>query len=395
MPPFAWTELRARFHVPPNTVYLDGNSLGLLSDVAERAILEVLGQWKTRAVSGWSEGWLDLAERAGALLAPLLGASPREVCVCNQTTVNLHQLLATFYEPSPGREGILCDDLAFPSDSYAFGSHVALHGLSPSAVVRVRARADGLLHDDDLLAAMDAPVGLVVFPAVVYTTGQLLDLRRLTDAAHARGLTIGFDCSHSVGAVPHALHDIGADFAFGCSYKYLSAGPGATGWLFVHERHLHRRPGLAGWFGSERSVMFDMTPDLTPAPSATRFSIGTPPLLALAPLIATLGLYHDVGPARLRERSVELTSLLIDLADRHLAPLGFTVATPREPHRRGGHVALRHPAAKSLCARLVAAGVVPDFRNPDIIRLAPVALYNNEADCHHAVSTLARLASQP
>jgi kynureninase len=392
-----WSAVRAQFHIPPGVTYLDGNSLGLLSRPAEAAVLAALNDWKTLGVSGWSDadggrGWLDLTTRLAARLAPLLGALPHEVALCNQTTVNLHQMLATFFAPAAGRGRILIDDLAFPSDSYAVQSHLQLRGLDPSQHLRrVPARADGLLDEADLIAAMTPDVALALFPGVVYSTGQLLDLPRLAHAARERGITIGFDLSHSVGAVPHELHGIGADFAFGCTYKYLSAGPGSTGFLFVHERHLTRPPGLAGWFGSDRATMFDMPPDQQPALSAVRFTIGTPPILSTAPLAASLNLYEQIGIERFRARSLELTSALISLADEHLAPLGITIATPRQAHRRGGHVSLRHPRAKSLCQRLISAGIVPDYRNPDLIRLAPTPLYNTEQDLRHAVTTLASL----
>ena len=393
-----WLLLRSRFHIPPGVTYLDGNSLGLLSTDTEAAVLSALNDWKTLGVSGWSDadagkGWLDLPTRIAADLAPLLGALPEEVAVCNQTTVNLHQLLATFFEPVPARSVILTDDLAFPSDSYALQSHLQLRGLPPENLRRVPARPGGLLDETDLISALTPDVALALFPAVVYTTGQLLDLPRLTAAAQSRNITIGFDLSHSAGAVPHELHAIGPDFAFGCTYKYLSSGPGSTGFLFVHQRHLSRPPGLAGWFGSDRPVMFDMTPHLQPAPTATRFTIGTPPILSTAALAASLKLFHEIGLPALRARSLKLTALLISLADTHLAPLGFVLATPREDRCRGGHVSLRHPAAKSLCQQLISHHIIPDFRNPDLIRLAPTAFYNSEQDCHHAVETLARIAA--
>lgn len=387
--PVDWPAIRDRFHVPPGVAYLDGNSLGLLSRDAEQEVLRALHEWRTQGVQAWHARWLSLQSELSALLAPLLGAKPEEVAVCNQTTVNLHQLLGTFFRPQAGRDKILIDHLAFPSDGYAVQSHLTMRGLDPrNHLRRISPREDGLLDHDDLIAAMAPDVGLALFPAVVYTTGQLLDLPRLTRAAHERGITVGFDLAHSAGAVPHALHADAPDFAFGCTYKYLSAGPGATAFLFVHEKHLGREPALAGWFGSHPDAQFAMAPVFTPANTAARFAIGTPPVLSTAPLRATLALYNELGIPAVRARSLELTAHLFRRARGGLLGKGMTVATPPEAERRGGHVALRHPDAKILCERLVQRNVIPDFRNPDLVRLAPVPLYNNEEDIDRAIEAL-------
>jgi kynureninase len=394
--PVDWSATRSQFHIPHNTTYLDGNSLGLLSRDAEHEVLRTLDEWKTQGVQAWHSRWLSLQSELAALLAPLLGALPDEVALCNQTTVNLHQLLGTFFSPTATRNKILIDDLAFPSDSYAVQSHLALRGLDPAKhLVRVRARDDGLLHEQDLVAAMTDDVALVLLPAVVYTTGQLLDLPTLARVAHARGILIGFDLAHSAGAVPHALHhpdpNASADFAFGCTYKYLSSGPGATAFLFVHLRHLHKPPALAGWFGADPNAQFEMPPTFPPASTAARFAIGTPPLLSTAPLVATLKLYNQLGINAIRARSLELTAHLIQQATHRLLPKGIQIATPTNPAQRGGHISLRHPNAKQLCAQLIHRNIIPDYRNPNLIRLAPVALYNNEADVDHAVRVLSDL----
>jgi len=384
--------IRCCFHLPPGKVYLDGNSLGPLSAPAERAVLRVLEEWKSLGIAGWmgaSPPWFTAAEEAGRLLAPLVGAEADEILVANSTTINLHQLLATLYQPAGSRVRILADELAFPSDLYALQSHLRLRGRDPRAdLVRVPSR-DGLtLAEQDLADAMTGDVALAVLPAVVYTSGQLLDVAWLTRQAHARGVLIGFDCSHSVGAVPHALDAWGVDFAFWCSSKYLNSGPGGVGCLYLNRRHFGRPPGLAGWFGCRKERQFDMAPDFDPAPDAQALQVGTPHLLSLAPLLATLEIVREAGIDRLRARSLRLTAFLMELAEAELGAYGFSVATPREDSRRGGHVALVHTEALRICQALKEAGIVVDHRPPNIVRLAPIALYNTFVDCCTAVARL-------
>jgi kynureninase len=235
---------------------------------------------------------------------------------------------------------------------------------------------------------MTGDVALAVLPSVVYTSGQLLDVAWLTRQARACGVLVGFDCSHSVGAVPHALDDWGVDFAFWCSYKYLNSGPGGVGCLYLNRRHFGRAPGLAGWFGCRKERQFDMAAEFDPAPDAGALHIGTPPLLSLAPLLGALETIREAGIDRLRARSLRLTAFLIESAEAELGEYGFRVATPREDGRRGGHVALIHSEAARICQALKDAGVVADHRPPNIVRLAPAALYNTFADCCAAVARL-------
>jgi kynureninase len=393
-------ELRAiadRFYRPAGVVYLDGNSLGLMSRDAEASVARVMDEWKTLGVEGWTRAnppWFELAETLGRRVAPLVGAAGDEVVVANSTTVNLHQLLATLYPPAGSRVAILGDALSFPSDSYAIQSFLRLKGLDPKTHLRRVPSRDGfLLDEDDIIASMTDDIAIAILPGVVYTSGQLLDMRRITRAARDRGIVIGWDCSHSIGAVEHALDAWDADFAFWCSYKYLCAGPGATGGLYLNRRHFGRAPGLAGWFSSQKDRQFDMALDLTAAPDAGALQIGTPNILSIAPLQGALDLIFKAGLDQLRAKSLRLTQYLIDLIDSELRDLGFTIATPRDQHRRGGHVALVHDDAMRFCKALRADGVIPDFRPPRIVRLAPVALYNTHADCHEAISRLKRIAS--
>jgi kynureninase len=410
---------RAEFFLPPGKIYLDGNSLGLLSRRAEAHLTRVIAEWRTLGIDGWTEAsppWLTLAETIAEKLAPLLGAAPDELCLTGQTTNNLHQLLATLFDPRgtgrptrdshdhgpgdpchcPPRTVILGDALNFASDAYALQSHLRLRGLDPNTHLRLIPSRDGrVLRLDDILTAFSAPdVQLAVLPAVIFTSGQLLDVATLTRKARQRGIFIGWDLSHSIGAVPHTLGgDEGPDFAFWCNYKWLNAGPGAVGGLFLHRRHHARAPGLAGWWGVRADRRFAMAPHHEPAAGAAALHIGTPHILSLAPLLGSLELIAEAGGlCALRAKSLALTDFLLALVDRDLAPLGFTVATPRGEPARGGHLALAHPDAWRFCQALKAANVVPDFRAPDLLRLAPSPLSTSFADCAAAIARLQHIA---
>ena len=373
---------RRRFATPPGTIYLDGNSLGLLSREAEASLAKAVRSWKRLAVRGWLEAdppWFHLAERLGARCAALVGAAPDEVVMSGTTTVNIHALVNTFYRPEGRRTKIVADELDFPTDIYALKSVLKLRGFDPAEhLVLVRSR-DGLTLDEAEIARhFDETTALAFLPSVLYRSGQLLDLEFLTARAREKRIPIGFDCSHSVGAVPHELDRWGVDFALWCSYKYLNGGPGATAFLYVNRRHFGLDPALAGWFGSAKEKQFDMALDFTPAPDAGRFQISSPSILNAAPLIGSLGIFEAAGMAAVREKSLRMTRFLMDMADALLAapPCGFSIGTPREDARRGGHVAVRHPEGLRIAEALRARGIVPDFRPPDIVRVAPVALYN-------------------
>lgn len=388
------SSFRERFYVSAGRIYLDGNSLGLASRDAEAAIMAAVEDWKTYGIDGWTGGerpWFCTGEALGAREASLVGALADEVVVTGATTVNQHTLVATFYRPQGRRTKILADTLNFPSDIYALRSQLELHGLDPAEhLVLVQSRDGATLDEADLIAAMTDDVALALFPAVLYRSGQLLAIEQLTTAAHERGIPIGFDCSHSAGSVPHRLHDWGVDFAYWCNYKYLNAGPGAVGSLFVHQQQFARLPGLAGWFGSDKDRQFDMALEFTPAHGAGAWQISTPAVLSAAALYGTLEMFAEAGIDRLREKSLRMTQYLMDLVDEHLAapPYNFSIGTPRQPGRRGGHVALHHADATRICKALKARGVVPDFRPPNVIRLAPVPLYNTFGEIWGTVKTL-------
>jgi len=383
---------RERFYIRPGVIYMDGNSLGLASRDAETAVITALQAWKSFGIDGWTaapEPWFYLSEELGIRQGPLVGALPGEVVVTGTTTVNQHALVATFYDPRAGRTQILADELDFPSDIYALQSQIRVRGLDPAEdLALVRSRDGRTLSEADIIAAMTPSTALVVLPSVLYRSGQLLDMERLTAAAHEHGIPIGFDCSHSAGSVPHRLHDWGVDFAFWCGYKYLNGGPGAVGSLFVHQRHFGRVPGLAGWFGCRKDRQFDMLMEFIQAPSAGAWQISTPSVLSSAAVGGALQVFAEAGIDRIRAKSLDLTAYLMYLMDHLLAPYGCEVGTPREDAQRGGHVALEHSEAIRICKALKARGVLPDFRFPNVVRLAPVALYTSYREVWETIQIL-------
>jgi kynureninase len=360
-------------------------------------VLEALEAWRTRAIDGWTEGerpWFWIGEQLGALQADLVGAHSGEVIVTGAITINLHALLATFFRPTSGsarqKSTIVADALNFPSDMYALQSWLRMRSLDPADHLRLVPSRDGRTIDEaDIIAAMTDDVALIWLPTVLYRSGQLLDVERLTRAAHARDILIGFDLAHSAGSVPHRLHEWDVDFGVWCTYKYLNAGPGAVGALFVHQRHWSAySPGLAGWWGSDKARQFEMQLAFTPAADAGAWQISTPSVLGAAALYGSLGLIGEAGIDAIRRKSLDLTGYLLFLADELLVPLGFAVGTPREVARRGGHVALEHPDALRITRALRARGVIPDFREPNVIRLAPVALYTSYLEIWRTVDIL-------
>jgi kynureninase len=383
--------LREEFYLQEKTIYMDGNSLGLLSKRAEKTLLDLLHSWKTLGIDGWTEGgnpWFFLSESVGGKMAPLVGGMKNEVIATGSTTTNLHQLAATFYKPSGNKTKILADELNFPSDIYALKSQLTLKGYDPEEhLVRVKSRDGRFLSEDDIIEAMTDDIALIVLPSVLYRSGQILDMKRLTEAANEREIPIGFDLCHSVGAIEHSLHDWGADFAFWCTYKHLNGGPGSVGGLFVHEKNFGKVPGLAGWFGSKKESQFDMDHKMEPALDAGAFQIGTPHVLSLAPVIGALELFEEVGIKRVRGKSLQLTNYLSELIREELDGYGFTNGSPVD-ESRGGHILLEHKEAARICSALKEDGVIPDFRAPNGVRLAPVALYNSFEDVWHTVQKL-------
>ncbi len=386
---------RERFYTPPGAIYMDGNSLGLLSRDAERTLLRVLDEWKRLGIDGWlgaDPPWYTFAEELGALMAPLVGAETDEVVVSASTTVNLHTLVATFYKPQGRRRKIIATALDFPSDIYALQSQIRLHGGDPTTdLISVPSRDGRLIEEEDIIAAMTDEVALVLLPGVYYRSGQLLDMGRLTAAAHARGIPIGIDGCHSVGLVPHAFDRWGTDFAFWCTYKYLNSGPGGTAGLYVNRKHFGTPPGLAGWWGSNKATQFDMSHVFTDAGTAGAWQIGTPPLLSTAPLHGSLLMFAEVGIENVRAASLARTDYLIALIEAMgltEPPYGYGIGTPRDHARSGGHIAVEHAEGPRIAKALKTRGVIPDFRPPNIVRLAPIALYTSYDEIWQSVQHL-------
>ncbi len=384
--------VRREFLLPEGVIYLDGNSLGPLTRSGLAHLDKAVADWRRLGVGGWQSAevpWFHLAETIGGMLAGLLGAEPQEVVATAQTTVNLHQILQSFYRPRPGRDVLVTDALAFPSDLYAMTSHLEQRGHDVTTGLRLVPSRDGhTLATEDVVAAIGDDAALVVLPGVLYRSGQLLPIGELTAAAHDRGALVAWDLSHAVGAVPLDLHADGVDLAFFCTYKYLCGGPGAIGGLFVHRRHLPVRPGMAGWFGSDKRRQFDMSAELCPAQGAGALQVGTPPVLASAPLLGSLEIFREVGMGPLRNRSLHLTEYLMAMADDVLQALDVRVVTPRQVQDRGGHVALAHPEAARLSRALKDRGVVPDYRPPNLVRLGPHPLYTTFEEIAQALSIL-------
>lgn len=383
---------REEFHLKSGSIYMDGNSLGLLSKRAERTLYESLDDWKEYGIDGWTKGkhpWFDLSKRLAGLLAPLVGASTDEVMVTGSTTVNLHQLAATFYQPQGKRTKILADELNFPTDIYALKSQLQIKGYNPDEhLIRVKSKDGRVIEEEEIIKAMTDEVALVILPTVQYRSGQILNMEWLTEEAHKRGILIGFDACHSVGVIPHTFSEWNVDFAYWCNYKYLNGGPGSVGGLYVNQIHFGTNPGLAGWFGSRQDKQFDLEHTFTPAETAEAYQIGTPHVLSMAPLLGSLEIFAEAGIENIRKKSLEITQYFIDLIEAELSDFGFEIGNPRDDARRGGHVCLEHPEAVRICKSLKENRIIPDFRAPNVIRLAPIALYTSYEDVWNVVRIL-------
>ncbi len=374
---------RKRFYLPENKVYLDGNSLGLISRDAEESLLRVLDEWKTLGIRGWLEArrpWFYFAEQIGEMASGLVGAEKGELIFTGTTTVNIHSLISTFYRPAGRRTKILADELNFPSDIYALKGQIKQKGLDPEKELCLVPSSDGKTISEDRVVSMMTPeVALVYLPSVLYTSAQLLDMEYLSREARKRGIPVGFDCSHSAGAIPHSFSSWGVDFATFCSYKYLNGGPGCTAFLYINKKHFGTEPLMAGWFGCVKEKQFDMSLDFIHEESAGGWQISSPGILGASTMEGSLNIMLEAGIENIRSKSLRLTAFLREMLNSlpGLSGEGFYIATPEEDHRRGGHIALCHPGeGLRINEALKARGFVPDFREPDTIRIAPVALYN-------------------
>lgn len=389
--------LRDRFAIPVDShgrelLYLCGHSLGLMPLDARALVNQELDDWARMGVMGHEHAqrpWIPYHQNLTAGLAYLTGAIPDEVIAMNSLTVNLHLMLASFYRPAGSRRKILIEAGAFSSDRHAVASQIAWHGLDPRAELLELAREPGAetVSEEALeqyLQRHGAEIAVVLWPGVQFRTGQSFDLARIVSAAHDAGCIAGLDLAHSIGNTPLELHAVDADFAVWCSYKYLNAGPGAIGGCFVHQRNIRSAPAsrLHGWWGHEAATRFRMEPRFEAEAGAAAWQISNPPILSAAPLIASLRLFQEAGIERLRAKSIALTGFLEGL----LQPLGGSVQiiTPREPERRGCQLSIRILGERTRGRRvfegLNTLGAICDWREPDVIRVAPIPLYNRFAE---------------
>ncbi|MEJ2358430.1 MAG: kynureninase [Deinococcales bacterium] len=372
-------------------IYLDGNSLGRLPrGTRERLATVVEQEWGRDLIASWGRGWVDAPRRIGERIAPLIGAGPGQVVVSDSTTVNLYKLAGAALAARPGRPKVVSDAMNFPSDLYTLESAVRSAGGSAALQV-VPGAGDGVRPDlDALLGAIDETTALVVLSHVSFKSGYLHDAGVVGARAREVGAWVLWDLSHSVGVVPIELDAWEAELAVGCTYKYLNGGPGAPAFLYVRRDLQERlRSPVEGWFGRRAPFGFDL--GYEPADGVGRFLVGTPPMLSLLAIEAGLEPLEQAGLAAVRAKSEALTAFLIELADARLLPLGFALGTPRDPARRGSHVSLRHPDGYRINRALIDADVVPDFREPDTIRLGLAPLYTRFVDVWEAVDRLVAL----
>lgn len=387
---------REAFFIPRHggneQAYFCGNSLGLQAKTTQGYVQEVLDKWATLAVEGHFTGatqWMHYHQLVRGPLATIVGAEDEEIVAMNSLTANLHFLMVGFYRPTTERPAILMEAGAFPSDRYALESQVRFHGFDPATdLIEVEPDEEGgtfsMQAIERAIAEHGPRLALVLWPGVQYRTGQAFDLHEIARFGHAAGAVVGFDLAHAVGNVAVALHDADADFAVWCHYKYLNAGPGAVAGAFVHARHADTdRPRFAGWWGHEADTRFKMGPEFVPTPGAEGWQQSNPPILGIAPLRASLELFEQAGFAALRHKSESLTGYLESLIDDSLSDI-LRILTPREPARRGAQLSLRvlqgRDAGRALFDHLAENGVLGDWREPDVIRISPVPLYNSHAD---------------
>jgi kynureninase len=385
-------------------VYLCGHSLGLAPKAAAHYVEQELKDWQRLGVLGHhvaARPWIGYHEQAAAPLAALVGAQQSEVVAMNSLTVNLHLMMVSFFRPNGPRNRVLIEKSAFPSDRYAIESQLAFHGLNAAEhLIEIAPRpGERALRTLDVIERIEQEghaLALVVLPGVQYLTGQALDLEPLIAAARRAGAAVGLDLAHAVGNTLLSLHEWNADFAVWCSYKYLNGGPGAIGGCFVHERHARRvdLPRFAGWWGQDPATRFRMGTEFTPIFGAQGWQISNPSVLSAAPLLASLEIFQRAGMRSLREKSLALTGFLQRLIAARLPGL-VDIITPDAPAQRGCQLSLRialpAAAAKRCHDALAAAGVMGDWREPDVLRLAPVPLYNSYGDVLAAADALSQV----
>ena len=397
---------RDKFHIPKdkqgnNLIYMTGNSLGLQPKSTAAYIHQELEDWANLGVEGHTVAqnpWLAYHEYLNESMSKIVGAKPIETVVMNTLTTNLHLMMVSFYQPTPKRYKILIEADAFPSDRYAVESQLRHHGFDDKEGLILWHPKDGeeLASYDDLetmLSNHGNEIALVMIGGVNYYTGQYFNLKHITQMAKKAGCTVGFDCAHGAGNVALNLHDSGADFAVWCTYKYLNSGPGSLAGCFVHERHAHRKDlnRFTGWWSHNKDTRFKMRDDFDQLPGAEGWQLSNPPILSMAAIKASLDLFNEVGFERGREKSKTLTNYFEFLL-KQLGEDVVKIITPSNPDERGCQLSIQvKNADKELHKQLTAAGVISDWREPNVIRCAPTPFYNSYTDVYHVVEKLKQL----
>lgn len=400
------SDFRQQFHIPKDKngkdlIYFCGNSLGLQPKITKTYIDQELQDWANLGVEGHTEGknpWLHYHEFLTDTMANIVGAKPIEVVVMNSLTANLHFMMVSFYQPTPKRYKILIEADAFPSDKYAVESQLRHHGYDDKdGLILWKARkGEELANYDDLEAILNEhgdEIALVMIGGVNYYTGQFFDLKRITNLGHKHGCVVGFDCAHGAGNVQLNLHDSGADFAVWCTYKYLNSGPGSLSGAFVHERHANNKDlnRFTGWWSHNKKTRFRMRDEFDQLPGAEGWQLSNPPILSMAAIRASLDVIKEAGFDKLCEKSKLLTGYFEFLINQ-LNNKDIKIITPSDPNLRGCQLSIQvKNADKSLYDKLTNAGVITDWREPDVIRCAPIPLYNSFQDVYNMVERLKQL----
>jgi kynureninase len=389
---------RAMFHYPTSVIYFCGNSLGLQPKAVRTEIETILKTWEEIGVEGWFEAtsdtksWFSYSDDLVKNMARIIGARPEEVAIMNSLTVNLHLLLVSFYRPTSERHRILIEEHAFPSDQYALKSQIRFHGYDVNdSLLEVKARVgEHTLRTEDIIEAIDESVALVLFSGVNYLTGQAFDMETITRAAHAKGAVVGFDLAHAVGNIPLKLHNWNVDFAVWCNYKYLNAGPGGIGACFVHKNHFEKDLRFEGWWGGKRESMFLMEPNINPAYGAAGWQVSTHPVLLLASLKAALDIWDKLKDLSLFHQKRELLTGYLEYLIKELGPENYELITPSNANERGCQLSIRTlKNGKELFNTLIERRITVDWREPDIIRVAPNPLYNTFEEVYKFAEILA------
>ncbi|MBS1664676.1 MAG: kynureninase [Bacteroidetes bacterium] len=398
------SSFRSRFYFPQHNgrdaIYFCGNSLGLQPRSTAEYFHQDLKDWQDMAIDGYWKAhipWMTYPQSMLPILSRIVGAGENEVTVMNALTVNLHLLLLSFYRPNPDRYKIIIEAGAFPSDSYTVETQAKLHNVPADAIVEIHPREGEMtIRESDILETIHQhkdQLALVLLGGINYYTGQFFDIAAITAAAHQAGAIAGFDLAHAVGNAPLHLHDWDVDFAVWCSYKYLNGGPGAAGGAFIHERFVRDTSlvRLGGWWGNDEESRFNMEKGFIPKPTAEGWSMSTAQVFNMVALRASLTLFEEAGFANLQAKSRELTAYLSDLL-KTLTNLKFDIITPAEPHRRGAQLSLYFgDQAKPIHKKMLDAGIVVDYRNPSVIRVAPAPLYNSFEDVYRFYNILRTL----